>query len=349
MKPIIPSVPLAVWRDLYLAARKFQSLRPWTVLGDQELIGVSDPSLGETGFGVVMGSAGTLFGFCLYLGAEGFASYRGMMENPHMGEWVDALASQKCLKAEFTVRSDLTGEDLAVIRKLGMPFGGKHDWPQFRSLLPGYAPWFLTEAEVRFLALGLRTACHHQERFVRGEVTDSLRDGECLVYTPGEGNGYSPAWEPWPADPRKAVMPPVLDLARLTVLRAKKTEPDTPWEADIFYFPSLIMDRDRPYFMRVAAVCQESTAFAFAAEVGPPETPPSQMLADAICSSIEKHGFLPVTVFVKRADLAAALTPLAKALGITVRARGHLGAVELLRRDMIKTLDRNPRGRGKKR
>jgi len=349
MKPIIPPVPLAVWRNLYLAARKFQSLRPWMVLGDRDLIGIRDPSGGETGFGVVMGSAGTLFGFVLYLGAEGFGAYRSLMENPPRGEWVDSLSLQRCVKGEFTAQSDLTGDDLAIVRKLGMSFSGKNAWPQFRSLLPGYAPWFLTEAEARFLALGFRTACHHHERLGRGEVAGSLRDGECLVYTPAAGNEYNSAWESWPAEARHAVTPPVLDLARLTALRAKKTEPDSPWEADVFYYPSLIMDSERPYFMRIAAVCQESTGFAFLAEVGSPETPLPQMLADAICSSIEKHGFIPVTVFVKQAAVAAALMPLAKALGITVRARGDLGAVEMLRRETIKALDRTPRGRGKKR
>lgn len=349
MKQIIPSVPLAVWRNLYLEARIFQSLRPWMLMDDEDLIGVRDPLLGEMGFGVVMGSAGTLFGLCLYLGAEGFESYRSMMANPPQDGWVDSFALQKCLKVEFAVRSDLTEEDLAVIRELGMSFSGKYAWPQFRSLLPGYAPWYLTEAEARFLTLGLMTACHHRERLNSGEVGDSLRDGEVLVYTLVAGTEYNPAWESWPVEVRKAVTPPVLDLARLTALRAKKTEPDTPWEADIFYFPSLIMDRERPYFMRVAAVCQESTGFAFVTEVGSPETSPPQMLADAICSSIERHGFIPATVFVKQKEVAAALMPVAKALGITVRAREHLGAVEMLRQDMIKNLDRSLRRGRKKR
>jgi hypothetical protein len=59
---------------------------------------------------------------------------------------------------------------------------------------------------------------------------------------------------------------------------------------------------------------------------------------DTICSSIERHGFLPDTIFVKDAEEAAALTPLAKTLGLSIRRRKHLNTIQMLKKDMMETI-----------
>jgi hypothetical protein len=247
-----------------------------------------------------------------------------------------------CVKLELTARSDMMNEDHEVIRKLGLSFKGKHAWPEFRSLLPGYAPWFLTESEAHFLTLGLNAACYHVERVNSGEVNESMRDGECLVYTPVDGakTEFHAQWGPWPVHEPPPAAPPILNLARLNDLRSKRLTPDTPWEADVFYLPSPIFDCERPYYTRLVVVCQESTGFTFHADVSQPETPVPQLLADAICSSIEKHGFIPDTIFVKGADEAAVLMPLAKALGLAIRAQKNLDSIQVLKESMLDNLMR---------
>lgn len=350
MRPTVPSVPLPVWKDLYSAAQKFRALQPWEILGDTDLIGVRDRSGGETGFGVVMGSGSTLFGFCLYRGAEGFHLYRRLMERAIDVERDDFFALQNCLKLELGPRSGLRSEDLSVIQQLGLSFKGKRAWPEFRSLLPGYAPWYLTEAEARLLTLGLEVTWHHVQKVMTGKVDAAVRDGECLVYTPESGPEpeYRSQWEPWPVPVAPVVAPPALNLARLNALLAKKLKPDTPWEAEVLYLPSLIMDHERPYYFRIAAVCQQSTGFAFIAEASLPEPSVEQLLADAICSSIERHGFLPQTIFVNNEQQSASLAPLGKALGFTIQRQKKLGATRMLKEDMAERFVLGGGGRRKK-
>jgi hypothetical protein len=349
MKPTIANVPLPVWKDLYSAAAKFQALQPWEVLDDMDLIGVRDPKSAETGYGVVMGSGGTLFGFCLYRGAEGFDMYRQLIVGESDPESGDFFAVQNCLKVEFGPRSDLSPEDLAVIQQLGLTFKGKHAWPEFRSLLPGYFPWFLTEAEARFLTLALEAACHHCDQVEQGEVDESFRDNECLVYSPATepSKQFNARWEPWPQCSHAAVPLPVLDLARINAILVKKPKPDSPWEADVFYLPSTIHDRDRPYFVRMAAVCQQASGFAFAADIILPETSLVPALADTICASIERHGLLPEIIFVKRKEEATALTPIGKALGITIRYRKNLKTIQFLKEEMERHMTHGGRRPGR--
>jgi len=349
VKTITPAVPIVVWKNLYSAAAKFHSLRPWEVLDDLDLIAVRDSSTGEAGYGVVMGSGGTLFGFCSYRGAEGFDFYRRLINGEIDPEAEELFAVQNCLKLEFGPRSALWAEDHAVIRQLGLSFKGKHAWPEFRSFLPGYAPWFFMEVEARFFTLALDAACHHCEKVEGGEMEESLRDNECLVYSVAAGLPveYNARWEPWPILAPGPIAVPILNLARINAILARKPKSDSPWEADVFYLPSTIHDRERPYYMRLVVVCQQSSGFVFVAEASLPESSVPQLLADGICSSVERHGLLPETIFVKRGEEAAALAPLAKALGVTIRVRKKLDAVQMLKEDMMDRLVYGG-GRGRK-
>ncbi len=347
MTPIIPTVPVAVWKNLCAAAETFRSRKPWEVLDDLDLIAVRDSSTGEVGYGAVMGNAGTLFGFCLYRGLDGFHMYRWLTEGEIDPEEEDLFALQDCLKLEFVSRGELKREDQRVISQLGLALKGKKPFPQFRSLIPEYAPWFLTEAEAKFLTLGLYACIHHLERIENKEVNESFLESECLVYTSANdaGTKFQAQWEPSPVPPSEAVAQLILNLPRITALREKKLKPDTPWEADMFYLPSPILDRERPYYMHLAIICHQSTGIAFATDVLSPPQQPAQALADVICSVIEKHDMMPETIFVKNKEIAAALQPLSNALGFTIRSQKNLRTITMLKNELYEQLKHGRLGR----
>jgi hypothetical protein len=338
MKPSVPSVPLPVWSDLYAVTERFRALHPWEVLDDLDPVAVRDPATGATGYGIVMGSGGTMFGCCFYRGAEGFNIYRGLLEGLSTHGVDDEFALQNCLLLEFGARSDLQSADLAVIRQLGLSFRGNNAWPGFRSLLPGYAPWFLNEAEATLLTLGLRAICAHCESVIRGEIDESLRKGECLSYTPtGDPRAeFKVQWEPWPPRVQQNPSQPTLNLTRINALLEAKTTSAGAWEAEVFYLPSPIMEGDRPYYTRMGVVCQQSSGVVLTAEVSTPDLSGSQVLVDAICSSIEMTKLRPDTIVVKDANVAAALGPLGKILGFTIRQQKKLTAIRTFRKDIMK-------------
>lgn len=336
-KPIVPEVQASVWKELYSAAEKFKSLEPWNILDDRDLICVRNHSNGDIGFGAVMGSGGTLFGFALYRGTEGLRLYQELIDKA--GESLDdddIYALQNCVKLEFTSRSDVRPEDHAVMKQLNLSFRGRNAWPEFRSYLPGYAPWFLTEPEARLLALGIKAACVHHERVQKGEVKESIRDGECLMYEPLDGSAseFRSGWEPLPVYERKSLKPPVLNLAVIDEMKRKKLALGMAWEADAFYLPSTILDSDRPYFTRIALVCEQASGFMLEPTIGAPGDATYQLLTDAICSAAKQMGVRPETIFVRNAEIAAAITPLANVLGIVVRKKKNLGAIGKFKMEM---------------
>ncbi|MBK8872337.1 MAG: hypothetical protein IPN19_15220 [Elusimicrobia bacterium] len=338
MKPVAPDVPLAVWKILYLSAGKVHSRRPWEHFDDTHLIGVRDPVTGEVGYGCFMGSGGTLFGFCLYGGAEGFDFYRRLMEGHFEPESFDFIYLQRCLKLEFGAKADLEPEDLSVIKALGLSFRGETDWPQFRSLSPGDVPWFLESKEAAFLTFALDAAIHHLDLFMKREVQSSVRQGEVLVYSRGE-QGFLSAWEPWPIYRPEPAPPLALDYTRARAALAKATKPDSPWEAAVSFTPQSISDGGKPSFVKVALVCQKSSGFVFNMAADRAPRTDADLLADVIVGSLEKHGFRPSTIFLSDAVTLASLSPLSKALEIPFDLSPKLPAVKMAMDEMLRAMD----------
>jgi hypothetical protein len=334
MKPKVPTVQRDVWKGLYAAAQTVNSLRPWKMLDDRDLIGVRDSASGETAYGCFMGSAGTLFGFCLYRGSEGFDFYKRLMSGIFEPESENFIYLQNCLKMELGAKSDLEKEDLAIVLDLGLNFKGKIAWPYFRSLLPGYYPWFLNEGEARLLTLGLDVACHHLHQVMTRKTQASMKEGEVLVYTAGS-KGYSSAWEPWPIHRPVPPAPIELDFTRARSVLAKATKPDSPWEAGTFFIPAPITDGQRPFFTKVAVVCQSVSGFVFNMKASGPEDADSALLAEVILDSIENHGFRPSLIHFGEGITAATLSPLSKALEIPFESVASLPAVKKVKDGLI--------------
>ena len=75
--------------------------------------------------------------------------------------------TKTALRSWFGARRDLDKNDLKVVKDLGRKFRGSNAWPQFRSMQPGYLPWFLTEDEAKFLTLCLAQARQIALRFAK--------------------------------------------------------------------------------------------------------------------------------------------------------------------------------------
>ncbi|HXV82992.1 MAG TPA: hypothetical protein VEG60_24265, partial [Candidatus Binatia bacterium] len=154
----IPHCSLAIWKNLYDAADAFRDIACWEWMSDSELFGVKNPESGEIGYCCVLGALGEVYGLVVYLGSAGLEQHRKMQSGKLHADSPDFAYSQSCLTAWFGDRRDLDKTDLKVVKELGLKFRGSDTWPQFRSMQPGYIPWYLSESEAKFLTLCLEQA-----------------------------------------------------------------------------------------------------------------------------------------------------------------------------------------------
>jgi hypothetical protein len=329
----VPQVSLKAWKDLYEIALRYRDLKPWVYLGDDALFGVKDPVTGQIGYCCVLGTLGEILGLCVYRGSEGLAFYESLKSGELNPQYDDVATMQNALLADFTDRRDLEKDDLSIIKALNLKIRGRKQYPLFRSYLPGYTPWFLTEDEVHFLTFTLHCACNLFEEYRQDPtILESVEEGNHLVYLPQEGEKDSVSWrkqflKPEPlADP---VIPQII-LNELQLQKIKKMNliQDTAWEADFFFISEMVIqDNDRPYLGRVVMVAHQDSGFIFFFNLIQDDAEPYMELMQGILSAIEKHKVLPSEVRFRNRIAAEVVKPLAKALNFKITLSNNLDAI----------------------
>src|SRR5215471_18445349 len=131
------------------------ALRPWYLMDESKLILVPDLATGETCHCSVMGALGEIVSVYAYIGTEGYRLFRKMAAGKISGPG-ELYASQKSVFVEFVGRTVLELPDRKLLAALGhTPRKGQVS-PIFRSVRPGFYPWFVTEGEAETLAECMR-------------------------------------------------------------------------------------------------------------------------------------------------------------------------------------------------
>ncbi|MCX5787588.1 MAG: hypothetical protein NTX64_03625 [Elusimicrobia bacterium] len=332
----IPEVPLETWKRLYSEAERFSRSKPWQRLDESLFFGVQDPAMGQMGYACILGSLGDFLALCVYRGAEAFQVYQDLLrEEPSPDD--DSGFKQDCLMAQFTDTEFVEKADRKVIRALGLQFKGPKAWPLFRSYRPGHLPWHLDEPEAVFLTLALHCACDWVEKLSTGILAPKEHPGQVFSYVPrseesaGE-KAFQETWTPQPASVARQA--PVLDTTRLAKLQSQPLRKGGVWEAEIVFLPATIMDRDRPYHVRLTMLVDRDSGFVLPGKVVPPEVPAHQVLADALAEAAEETHTLPGEIVVRDKSTLPALEAIGKVLGIRIGV-GRLRALPQAKKALL--------------
>ncbi len=149
--------------ELYEAAFAYRNTKLWKQLFDSELFAVRFAD-GEIGYCCVMGLAGEHIALAVYVGEEGFQSFRELAfreddedEEPDIS-W---MFRQSCLQCAFGSRDDLSEEELSEARGYTQShrirMRGAHAWPNFTKSARYRIPWRLEgEQDERRMTEALR-------------------------------------------------------------------------------------------------------------------------------------------------------------------------------------------------
>ena len=230
----------AEWRALFDAAEEFFAQKPWTWMTDDELFGVLDPETGTTGYCCVLGALGEVLGLSVHLGDAGYAGYSTLASS--LDDWAfveDAQGNVDAILAEFDDRENLTAEERALRRRLGLTFRGKQRWPNFPYFRPGRRPAMVAAGQQRFLARALHESMVVAEAY-HDRPEDLVReDGTLLLRRPGEDPAklWISEWVKVKAPPA-AFFPEASTASEAMVRRAQALpQIDAVWEVNMFYLP----------------------------------------------------------------------------------------------------------------
>jgi hypothetical protein len=328
---------LEEWAKLYESAIEFKKIAPWDWMWDADLFGVQNPDTKEIGYCCILGKLGEVYGLVAYLGSAGLESYFEMQHFNNKTDKAEIFFKQKCLTVTFNDREYLESEDLKVIKTLGLKFRGRNEYPQLRSQLPGFMPWFITKDEGLFLNMAILQAIDIALRFKKDPtLLAESEKSKYLVRVPKiSGNEliWSDAWlkpEPW----QKSISLPSIDEPRLRKINASISSKLKTWEVDApFLLDMPIMDKERAYVPRVLVIVNSETSFILGSNIVKPSEY-TQIFADNFLNIIEKNSILPERIIVKSNEIFQLLYPITSFLGIRLEKVVRLRQLELVLREM---------------
>jgi hypothetical protein len=219
-----------------------------------------------------MGEYGEHFAVTVYLGIEGIYQLFRITQDPY--SIPDHVLEIPQLQASFEDRQLLRPQDLAIIKKLGLKFRGANAYPMFRSIEPGFVPWFLEEQEIRFLQLILEQTL---EVALRVKADPSLlkdpRQGYCLIRYIDEEDQQC-GWQDRILNlPAPAPFPVQISLGK-SVQNVLKSMPKKNYkiEVDLFRIPNPIKEKEaRPYFPYLFLIVDAKSGLVLSPEIFTPE------------------------------------------------------------------------------
>lgn len=332
---------LKEWRKLYEAAMRVKKIAPWNWMDETDIFGVQNPETDETGFVSVMGAGGEHFAIGVYLGLRALYGFWDL-QNEDPSEVPERVIEIRQLQAAFEDRKALSKRDHETIKKLGLKFRGRKEWPKFQSYRPGYWPYHLEAEEVRFMVHALEQTYEIALRFKENSSILEFSDEESyFVRIPSRTNGGAMIWE----DRILAIPPESLQIPISLVvedLEKLKRLPQSnhKLEMDFFLFPTNIGKiGQRPACPYSLLIMEAGLNLILHTEMLMAE-PSLEIMWGSIPGhlvfALTKAGFRPKEISVRTDLLVHLLRPLAKELDFKLKQSELLPVVEHVKEEMFR-------------
>ncbi|MBS0628286.1 MAG: hypothetical protein JSS09_08755 [Verrucomicrobia bacterium] len=318
--PKPPIVSSDLWQELYKQAFLYESLKPWKILDEDQIFAFADPLSKQIGYCCILGKCEEFLGLSVYRGREGLEMYFQLKKREIDPKGIDILHKHDALVVEFTEdKKTLDKEDLLVMKSLKLPSKKSKTFPSFRSYMPGFKGWFLTEDEVKFFTLALRAAIYHLSNANPSDSERILDKMTCPLYLPHQV-GTLISWQitehALSPLPKKVIAPISLDSRKIDILKDTKLCHDTAWEASIINTANVLCDHARPYLAKICMLVHQETLLILHIKPAPLGSTPENFLCEELLFAIKKHKRIPGEIFFNDPHLQETLKPLMRALGI---------------------------------
>lgn len=343
------------WKRLYELAVKVKALAPWEWMYEDNIFGVQNPETQEIGFVSVMGIGGEHLGISVYLGAEGLFGFDGLhhealeeMENDdeNYEDMAMKMFEIPQLQASFENRQQLEKADHDVLKKLGLKFRGSQNYPLFRSIVPGFLPYYITSDEARFLIYVLEQLLEVAPRLVEDDsiLEDTDIDDEFasyLVRIPSKESGKI-VWNEEhlvirpPSETEISVPLPDKIMSQVKNLPQNK---NLVVQIDLFYSPMPVGGkRKRPFIPKMLMVADSKSGVILGFQVMQPQESEQEnfsQLIENIFDLLTKLNVRPIEIQVSSEELFELFKGFIQLFNIRLKQIDELEAIEAAKEGMF--------------
>ena len=329
-------------------AFQFKGVKLWQQLYDDEVFAVK-LSDGEIGYCSVMGRMGDHFALGLYVGDEGYQSYRLLLDADH--ESLDDVAmgnlmtSQSCLQCSFENKDMLSDEELDEVRQYAQehdkPLRGRNAFPQFTKYRAGRFPWRydanvdevrICDALSASVALKKVLRQYSKEELGLCSLRENPKKIPMLAY---EGNRWSVKYTILPS--AALTYPEPLFSNEVLAARLKRKKKTEIWECGTLRLPTAIQEEghedEAPYYPLALVYVELGTELVQQPIVTEGEDAEEMMNEFAV--QLQDSDRLPKTIYCGDDRCFALLKDLCGKAGIQIERTDELEALDEVLQDLL--------------
>ena len=348
---------------MYDLAFQYKRTKLWKKMLDSELFAVRF-SDGEIGYCCVMGLAGEHIALGVYVGAEGFQSFRELafQETDSVYEMLGIPAPmnfasaelafrQSCLQCSFENKEDMDEDDAQEVRNYArahkIQLRGPHSFPNFAKYMRYRVPWGIRTAEderriceALAAAVALAKLLETMEKTDLGifQVDEETKILPLLI--PGQ-RGYNVSRTDVPKEWREEYpKPPETDPERIAAVR--KLRKKGVYACELLHLPGAIgaePDAEQaPYFPVLLLCVDTKSGFPLTTQpVTDYDTSP-ETLRDSFADALISNGECPRAMKVRNEEVLALLEEFCMKAGILLSVDSELPALDEIREKILGAL-----------
>ena len=315
---------------LLAATTEFAAAKPWELMADCDLVGLTDPKTEETRLATVLGNGGEVFGAVIYRRATGLHWILNTLDSLKSCTDMEVMEGMDCLKVEMVSKRELVKVELDLLNQLNFKPSGKGlVWPQFQSTAPGWMPWHIDQTEAEQLLADLPRLTKFHDLFRRHpELYKNHMDGKIpMLPNPMPDRPLVEAdieWRsflslPTPHQPFRA------SAQQLTQLRSLERVPKASCEYGCKIMPGAVVENGRPCFGRVSLLVEHQRGLVLGYELSLATAPLPESVGLGLVNTLVKNGFLPGKLLIDDLRLEPILQPFCAGLQIKLLLAYDLG------------------------
>lgn len=326
---------LVGWHRLLELAEEINQLQPWKWIDDDQIFAVQDPETKEYVYCSIMGRGGMEFGLAAFIGMEGLQYLRGLLTVTDFDE--KYYLKQRSLLLSFSNRDELDKEDLQLLKEHGKSYRGKNQWPQFRSFLPGFYPWFLDEEEVRLFSLVMEQVIEVSRLAKKDSnllTTENLDWFFTREYDHKAGKWTSIHISVGTIVPMLEDVPLFINELEIQELKRSLKRSNIPLEFDCDYILMPLQDQpnERPYYPRLAFCVERKHGLIVYNDMMKTNNI-AETTQEALAGLIKQLNSIPREIWIKE-EMYPYLKEIAKKLNIQLMVVQSLPLLEEARNEM---------------